>query len=219
MVTKWCRARSMAFAFSLIQMLVCLSYIYYVMFSIRFFHFGLCGRKFVLCLIVQLCAPWQHACTSLQACRWQGWFWRHSGIWRKPPCLPWYFVVSLCPIVIFLEDVTLVLSQILCNFQHFLYQHIVHIDLDVVYNHLVCLCGVHIQMELPSFIGYGHIGPSYCSTCWNYCGVPVHKNMSSTKLRLLPLFCQLNLLNIIYLCVPYIQCCREHIGWCCVILS
>ena len=29
--------------------------------------------------------------------RWQGCFWRYPGVWRMPPSLPWFFVVSLCP--------------------------------------------------------------------------------------------------------------------------
>ena len=45
------------------------------------FHFGLCGRKFVLCLFGQcpglytICHSWQHmSCTPVSSGRWQGCF-------------------------------------------------------------------------------------------------------------------------------------------------
>ena len=55
---------SMTFVFSLTQMLVFLSL--HVMLENSSFHFGLCGRKFVLCLFGQcpclctICHRWQH---------------------------------------------------------------------------------------------------------------------------------------------------------------
>ena len=55
---------------------------------------------------------------------------------------------------------------------------------------------------------------SSCSICCSYCGVSVHRNMSSAKRRLernspsifTPLFSQFNLLNAL-------QCCPEQLGW------
>ena len=77
-------------------------------------------------------------------------------------------------LVLFLEAV--VLSQVQVSLDIF-YQHIVHIYRGVVYNHHICLCDVHRPIRLLS-------SDSSCSICCSYCGVSVHRNMSSAKRRL-----------------------------------
>ena len=111
------------------------------------FHFGLCGRKFVLCLFGQcpglctICHSWQHTGVvhlSLQA---DGKVAFEDvpvfGVCR-PACHD--FSLYLFVLVIFLEAV--VLSQVHVAFNIF-YQHIVHVYWGVVYNHHLCLCDVY----------------------------------------------------------------------------
>ena len=65
------------------------------------FNFSLCARKVVLCF--RGSAPYviagstQELYTYVSSDRWQGCFWRYPGVWRMPPSLPWFFVVSICP--------------------------------------------------------------------------------------------------------------------------
>ena len=59
------------------------------------FHFGPCGRKFVLCLFGQ--CPGLCTVCHVSSGRCQGYFWRYPGVWCMPPSLPWFFVVSICP--------------------------------------------------------------------------------------------------------------------------
>ena len=167
------------------------------------FHFGLCGRKFVLCLFGQcpglctICHSWQHTGVvhlSLQA--------DGKVAFEDIPvfgvCRPACHDSSLYlfVLVLFLEAV--VLSQVHVAWDIF-YQHIVHVYRGVVYNHHLCLCDVHLKTHrlLSS--------DSSCSICCSSCGVSVHRNMSSAKRRLernspsifMSLFSQFNLLNIL----------------------
>ena len=113
------------------------------------FHFGLCGRKFVLCLFGQcpglctICHSWQHTGVvhlSLQA--------DGKVAFEDIPvfgvCRPACHDSSLYlfVLVLFLEAV--VLSQVHVAWDIF-YQHIVHVYRGVVYNHHLCLCDVHLN--------------------------------------------------------------------------
>ena len=112
------------------------------------FHFGLCGRKFVLCLFGQ--------CPCLCTIRHS---WHHTGVVHLSlqadgkvafEDIP---VVSVCRpachdsssylfvLVILLEAV--VLSQVHVAWDIF-YQHIVQVYRGVVYNHHLCLCDAHL---------------------------------------------------------------------------
>ena len=106
------------------------------------FHFGLCGRKFVLCLFGQcpglctICHSWQHTGVvhlSLQA--------DGKVAFEDIPvfgvCRPACHDSSLYlfVLVLFLEAV--VLSQVHVAWDIF-YQHIVHVYRGVVYNHHLC---------------------------------------------------------------------------------
>ena len=121
------------------------------------FHFGLCGRKFVLCLFGQcpglctICHSWQHTGVvhlSLQA--------DGKGAFEDIPlfgvCRPACHDSSLYlfVLVLFLEAV--VLSQVHVAWDIF-YQHIVPVYKGVVYNHRLCLCDVHLKTHLSTFIG------------------------------------------------------------------
>ena len=121
------------------------------------FHFGLCGRKFVLCLFGQcpglctICHSWQHTGVvhlSLQA--------DDKVAFEDIPvfgvCRPACHDSSLYLfiLVLFLEAV--VLSQVQVALDIF-YQHIVHVYRGVVYNHHLCLCDVHLKTHSPAFIG------------------------------------------------------------------
>ena len=121
------------------------------------FHFGLCGRKFVLCLFGQcpglctICHSWQHTGVvhlSLQA--------DGKVAFEDIPvfgvCRPACHDSSLYlfVLVLFLEAV--VLSQVHVAWDIF-YQHIVHVYGGFVYNHHLCLCDVHLKTHLSTFIG------------------------------------------------------------------
>ena len=121
------------------------------------FHFGLCGRKFVLCVFGQcpglctICHSWQHTGVvhlSLQA--------DGKVAFEDIPvfgvCRPACHDSSLYlfVLVLFLEAV--VLSQVHVAWDIF-YQHIVHVYRGVVYNHHLCLCDVHLKTHLSTFIG------------------------------------------------------------------
>ena len=81
--------------------------------------------------------------------------------------LSWFF---------YLEAV--VLSQVHVALDIF-YQHIVHVYRRVVYNHHICLCTIFILRPFRLLSS-----DSSCSICCSYCGVSVHRNMSSAKRRL-----------------------------------
>ena len=167
------------------------------------FHFGLCGRKFVLFLFGQcpvLCTIWHS--------------WQHTGVVHlslqadgKVACedIPVFSIcrpachdssLYLVVLVIFLEAV--VLSP-------------VHVALDISNQHIA-----HVYRVLPTTITFVFamlilrpIRPlsldSSFSICCSSCGVAVHRNMSSVKRRLertspsnfTPLFSQFNLLNML----------------------
>ena len=78
-------------------------------------------------------------------------------------------------LLLFLQ--TVVLSQVYVAFNMF-YQHIVHVNWSVVYNHHRCLYDVIFKPTYQS-------SDSSCSICCNSCGAPEHKNMSSANWRLL----------------------------------
>ena len=120
------------------------------------FHFGMCGRKFVLCLFGQcpgiciiICHSWQHTAVvhlSLQA----GGKVALDDIPVFGVCRPACHDSSLYlyVLVVFLEVVAL--SQVGFNM---LYQHIVHVCRGVVQNHHRCLCDVHLNTHSPTFVG------------------------------------------------------------------
>ena len=105
------------------------------------FHFGLCGRKFVLCLFGQcpglctICHSWQHTGVVHMSLQADGKVAFADvpvfGVCAQPAmvlrCSPYLFVL-----VIFLEAV--VLSQVHVALDIF-YQHIVCVYWGVVYNH------------------------------------------------------------------------------------
>ena len=113
------------------------------------FHFGLCGRKFVSVQLA-ICHSWQHRGVvhlSLQA---DGKVAFEDipvfGVCR-PACHDSSLYLFL--LVLFLEAV--VLSQVHVASDIF-YQHIVHVYRDVVYNHHLCLCDVHLMTHSSTFI-------------------------------------------------------------------
>ena len=197
---------SMTFVLSLTQMLVLLSL--YVMLSMLFFHFGLCGRKFVLCLFGQcpgLCTIYhsrQHSGVvhlSLQA---DGKV-AFEDITVFGVCRPACHESSLYlfVLVLFLEAV--VLSQ-------------VHVALDFSISTLFKFIGVLSKTTTVVFAMFilRRIrllsSDSSCSICCSYCGASVHRKMSSAKRRLernspsifTPLFSQFNLLNMLSTMLP-----------------
>ena len=121
------------------------------------FHFGLCGRKIVLCLFGQ--------CPGLCTI---GHSWQHTGVVHlslqadgkvafedipvfgvcRPACHD--YSLYLFVLVLFLEAVAL--SQVYVAFNIF-YRHIVNVYWGVVYNHHLCLCDVHLKIHSPTFIG------------------------------------------------------------------
>ena len=121
------------------------------------FHFGLYGRKFVLCLFGQcpglctICHSWQHTGVvqlSLQADGKVAF--EYIPVFRvcRPACHD--FSLYLFVVVLFLEAI--VLFQVHVALDIF-YQHIVHVYRGVVYKHHLCLCDVHLKTHSPTFIG------------------------------------------------------------------
>ena len=147
------------------------------------YHFGLCGRKFVLCMFRQcpclctVCDRWQHTGVvhlSLQADDYVAFEdIRMFGEFRTS-CHD--SSVYLFVLVLFLKDV--VLSQVYVAFI-ICYQHIVHLLYwGVVCNHNIVFARfIFTPICLLS-------SDSYCSIWCSSCGVSVHKNMSSAKRRL-----------------------------------
>ena len=142
---------SMSFVLSLLSLYVMLSKL------LCSFHFGLCGRKFVLCLFDQcpglytICHSWQHTGVVHLSLQTDGKVAFEDipvfGVCR-PACHD--SSLYLFVLVIFLEAV--VLSQVHVALDTF-YQHIVHVYRGVVYNHHLCLCDVHLKTNSPTFIG------------------------------------------------------------------
>ena len=123
----------------------------------RLFHFGLCGCKFVLCLLGQcpglctICHSWQHTGVvhlSLQA--------DGKVAFEDIPvfgvCRPACHDSSLYLFVLVLFIEAVVLSQVQVAWDIF-YQHIVHVYRGVVYNHHLCICDVHLKTHSSTFIG------------------------------------------------------------------
>ena len=121
------------------------------------FHFGLCGRKFVLCLFGQcpdlctICRNWQHTGVvhlSLQA--------DGKVAFEDIPvfgvCRPACHDSSLYVLVLVLFREAVMFSHVHVAWD-ILYQHIVHVYRGVVYNHHLCLCDVHLKIYSSTFIG------------------------------------------------------------------
>ena len=170
---------SMTFVLSLTQMLIFLSL--YVMLSILL-SILVCDSSSLSCaclVSVQVSAPYViagstqelYTCLFRQMARLLLEISRCFGVCR-PACHD--SSLYLFVLVLFLEAV--VLSQVQVSLDIF-YQHIVHIYRGVAYNHHICLCDVHRPIRLLS-------SDSSCSICCSYCGVSVHRNMSSAKRRL-----------------------------------
>ena len=121
------------------------------------FHFGLCGRKFVLCLFGQcpglctICHSWQHTGVVSLSLRADGKVAYEDipvfGVCR-PACHD--YALYLFVLVLFLEAVAL--SQVYVAFKIF-FRHIVNVYWGVVYNHHLCLCDVHLKIHSPTLIG------------------------------------------------------------------
>ena len=147
---------SMTFVFSLTRMLVLL-YVYVMHASL---HFGLCGRKFVLCLLIgrclglcTLCHSWQHAGVVHLTLQADGNYLNRVAFqdipvfaWGMPPSLPYDSSLYLFVLVLFFEAVGLHLG-------HFLSAHCSRLYgccLTITY---LCLCDVHLKTHSPTFIG------------------------------------------------------------------
>ena len=167
------------------------------------FHFGLCGRKFVLCLFGQgpgictICHSWQHTVVVHLYLRADGKVDFENipvfGVCR-PACHDsslYHFVLGL-----FLDAVVLSQVHVALDIS---YQHIVHIYRGVVYNHHLFVFAMFILRPFRLLSS-----DSYCSICCSHCGVSVHRNIPA-KRRLernypsifTPLFTQFNLLNML----------------------
>ena len=122
------------------------------------FHFGLCGRKFDLCLFGQCPGLCTITCHS----------WQHTGVvhlslhadgkvaFEEIPvfglCRPACHDSSLYLFVLVLFLVAVVSSQLHVALDIF-HQHIVHVYRGVVYNHHRFLCDVHLKTHSPTFTG------------------------------------------------------------------
>ena len=113
------------------------------------FHFGLCGRKFVLCLLGQcpglctICHSWQHTGIVHQSLQADGKV-AFEDIQVFGICRPACHDSSLYLFVLVLFLDAVVLSQVHVAWDIF-YQHIVHVYRGVVYNHDLCLCDAHLK--------------------------------------------------------------------------
>ena len=162
------------------------------------FHFGLCDRKFVLCLFGQcpclctICHSWQHTGVVRLSSQADGKVVFEDipvfGVYR-PACHD--FSLYLFVLDIFLEAV--VLSQ-------------VHVASDISISTLFTFIGMlstTITFDFAIVILLS--SDSSCSICCSSCVVSVHRNMSSAKRRLernspsifTPLFSQCNILNML----------------------
>ena len=121
------------------------------------FHFGLGGRKFVLCLLGQcpgICTiwhSWQDTVVVNLSLQSDG-----KVAFEDIPvfgiCRPACHDSSLYRFVLVLCLKAVVLSQVHVTLDIF-YQHIVHVYRYVVNNHHLCLCDVHLKTYSPTFIG------------------------------------------------------------------
>ena len=117
------------------------------------FHFGLCGRKFVLCLFGQcpgpgldiICHSWPHTGVVHLSIQADG-----KVAFEDIPvfgvCRPACHDSSLYIFVLVLFIETVVLSQVHVA-SYIFYQHIVHVYMGVVYNHHLGLCDVHPKIR------------------------------------------------------------------------
>ena len=120
------------------------------------FHFGLCGRKFVLCLfgrcpgLCTICHSWRHRGVVHMSLQADGNVAFEDipvfGVCR-PACHA--SLLYLFVLVLFLEAV--VLSQVHLALDIF-YQHIVHVYRGVVFNHHLCLCVYNHHVVFAMFI-------------------------------------------------------------------
>ena len=121
-----------------------------------YFHFGLCGRKFVVCFPgsapyiiagstqeLYTCLFRQMSMLLLKISR--------SFAYAAQPAMH-DASLNLCILVIFLEAIVLPQEGLYVAFNIFCL-HIIHLDWGVVYSHHLCLCDVHLQTHLPTFIG------------------------------------------------------------------
>ena len=135
------------------------------------------------------------SCTPVSSGRWQGCFWRYHGVWRMPPSLRWFFVVSLCPGSFPIGCIVVPSTR---SLGHFLWAHYWRLEgcLSTTINFVFSMFILRPIRLLSS--------DSSCSICCSSCGISVHmNNMSSAKRRLernfpsifTPLFSQFKLLN------------------------
>ena len=87
-------------------------------------------------------------------------------------CLGYAASLHIFVLVLFL-DAAVFTDVYLAELAFNIFYH--HVDWDVVYNYHFCLCDVYLLSS----------DSSYSICCSNFCGVPVHKNMSSVKQRLM----------------------------------
>ena len=121
------------------------------------FHFGMCRRKFVLCLFGQCpglcinCHSWQHTGSVHLTPRADGKV-AFEDIPVFSVCRPACDDSSLYLFfpVLFLDVIVLYQVHIALNI---FYQHIVHIYRGVVCNHHLALCDVHLRTHSSTFIG------------------------------------------------------------------
>ena len=120
------------------------------------FHFGLCGRKFVLCLFGQYlgfwttCHSWQHTRVVHLSLQVDGKVaFEYIAVFGvcRPACHD--SSLYLFVLVLFLDAVVLSEVHVALNI---LYQHIVHVYWGDVYNHHLCLCNIHLKTHSPTFI-------------------------------------------------------------------
>ena len=146
---------SMTFVLSLTQMLVFLSL--YVMLSILL-TILVCAAASVFCaclVSVQVSAPYViaggaqlHTCLFRQMARLLLKIFQCLAYATQPDTilncisLPWFFSLRLlsCPKYTYVAF-------------NFFYQHIVHVDWGVAYNHHFCICDFHLKTHSPTFIG------------------------------------------------------------------
>ena len=122
------------------------------------FKFGMCGRKFVLCLFGQcpgictICHSWQHTCVAHLSLQADGMVAFEDGpVFGvcRPACRDSSLYLSV--LVIFHEAVVLCKVHVALDI---FYQHIVLVFWGVVYNHHICLLSdVHLKTHSPTFIG------------------------------------------------------------------
>ena len=118
------------------------------------FHFGLCGRKFCACLVsVQVCIichSWQHTGVVHMSLQADG----KVAFEDISLCLTYAAQPAMilhCISLSWFFSSRLVLSQVHVSFNIFC-QHIVHVQLAVVYNHHLYLCDVHLKTHSSTFI-------------------------------------------------------------------